>query len=56
MSKIDDVLKQTDWALLAQQKLALLAIEDNPAVDGIINFLDALQDAAAAEGYPVQWI
>ncbi|SHG88735.1 hypothetical protein [Bradyrhizobium erythrophlei] len=55
-TKIHDVLAKTDWALLAQQKLALLRIDGNPAVDGLINFLDALQDAAEADGFPVVWL
>lgn len=53
---VNQVLGQTDWVLLAEQKRALLVIENNPAVDGLINFLDALQDAAEFEGFPVVWL
>lgn len=50
------VLEQTDWTLLAKQKLALLRVDGNEMFDGLVNFLDALQDAAEAEGFPVVWL
>jgi len=51
-------LDKVDWALLHQQKLALLAIRkqhrgnssEANALSGIIHLLDALQDDAAADG------
>lgn len=54
--KIRKLFNGIDWTLLAEQKRALLDIENNSAVDGILGLIDALQDAAAAEGYPVVWL
>ena len=58
-----DVFAKTDWALLAEQKLALLhAIscapdsEQTTLLTGLLHFLDAVQDAAEAEGHPVVWL
>ena len=56
MDSMKQFLEQIDWALLAEQKLALLQIEDNKHVDGLVNFLDGFQDAAELEGYPVVWL
>lgn len=54
---INEVLKQTDWTLLAEQKLALLrAIEQEPNLEGLLNWIDALQDAAESEGFPVVFL
>lgn len=58
------VFDHTDWKLLKKQKLALLATlaeydergEENLGLAGILNWIDALQDAAAADGYPVEWL
>jgi L-asparaginase/Glu-tRNA(Gln) amidotransferase subunit D len=54
------MLDQVDWELLSQQKLVLLkrAMRPgaDPAYDGLINFLDALQDAAEQDGRPVVWL
>ena len=55
---INDVLKATNWKLLREQKLQLLGLivvnEDDErvvdALDGIINFIDAIQDAAVDSG------
>lgn len=48
-------LRRTDWAMLAVQKQVLLAHinstnQDVHALMGIVNFLDAIQDAACADG------
>lgn len=55
---LKDVAAQTDWPLLIKQKqhlhmLAALA-RKNPEhqnlIDGVLNFIDAFQDAAIADG------
>jgi hypothetical protein len=49
---VHDVLIKTDWSLLAEQKLALLETisivdsERRPPLEGLLSFLDHLQDAA----------
>lgn len=57
---VDDVMIHTDWALLAQQKLALLSMhvtrDQGRAIDGLLNWIDAIQDAAENDGYPVVWL
>jgi hypothetical protein len=60
LDSIRGVLENTDWALLARQKVELVRVvqeRDKPddPLDGLINWLDALQDAAANEGLPVVW-
>ena len=52
---VSAVLHSTDWTLLSQQKLVLL---DSPPdkIVGLINWIDAIQDAAESEGYPVVWL
>ncbi len=50
------VLLHTDWPLLSKQKLGLVALADTlpqdqtVLIDGLINFLDCLQDAVVADG------
>lgn len=65
---IEDVLNKTDWTLLSQQKQALLnaikIIDESPTRDdamlegleGILAWVDALQDAAFGEGHPVVFL
>jgi hypothetical protein len=57
---LDHVLRCTDWALLSQQKLALLAVlrsrPDPEPLDGLLHWIDAMQDAAERCGYPVVWL
>jgi biotin synthase-related radical SAM superfamily protein len=54
---VQSVLSRTDWTLLSQQKLALLkACEKDTALDGMLHFIDALQDAAEKEGHPVVFL
>ena len=56
-----DSLKNVDWDLLHEQKLALLAMRQShcdgspqrAALSGIIHLLDALQDDAVADG---RWV
>lgn len=52
---VKDVLQQTDWKLFREQKgelsnIRILTDEQQDAVAGIINFIDALQDAVVEEG------
>jgi hypothetical protein len=57
MSHIDKAIRNTDWELLAQQKLALIRLcASEPMFDGLLGFLDAIQDAAEADGLPVVWL
>jgi hypothetical protein len=55
-----DAYSKTDWALLATQKVSLLDVIDTLAegaakehLDGIVNFLDAIQDDANSQGWSV---
>jgi hypothetical protein len=58
---MDEVLRKTNWQLLAQQKVALLGAigvvhDAAEQLQGLLHFIDAVQDAAAAEGYPVVFL
>lgn len=55
MEHVKKVLDNTDWTLLAAQKRMLIEMDSDEAA-GLVNFLDALQDAAVAAGYPVVWL
>lgn len=46
---IFDVVQSIDWAELRSQKI-WLATQPVPMADGLLNLLDALQDAAVAQG------
>lgn len=60
---IKEVLDQTDWKLLCAQEAILTELaglafdrddpEEGEALNGLLAFLDALQEAAKSEGYPV---
>ena len=57
------IYENINWPLLASQKLALLsAIDDAPtperkrSLEGLLNLLDALQDDAHAQGFPVVFL
>ena len=54
MSKVTTNIASIDWAALQQQKLYLLHLtdtgHDKPAVWGVIHLIDAIQDAAVADG------
>ena len=55
---LPELFAATDWVLLRSQKAELLkAVEvpslDHKLLDGMVSFLDAVQDAADLEGYPV---
>ena len=58
-----ELYEKINWPLLANQKLALLSsIGDAPtserkhALEGLLNLLDALQDDAHAQGFPVVFL
>lgn len=52
-----EVFQNTDWTELALQKLTLINVcNDDPALDGLLHWIDALQDAAEQEGFPVVWL
>lgn len=54
---IHQVFAKTDWKLLKQQKALLIAAcQIQPQLEGLLNWVDSLQDAAEAEGYPVEWL
>jgi hypothetical protein len=55
--ELKTVLACTDWTLLSKQKLALVAKATDGAIlvkqelaDGLLHFLDAIQDAVVADG------
>lgn len=61
--KVTSVLERTDWELLRDQKGALLDLlwaqpdeQPEPKWTGLIDWLDALQDAAYDDGYPVVFL
>jgi len=63
MTTIRSTLEQTDWPLLAQQKLALIEVieicpttEQTELLQGLLHWIDALQDAAQAEGFNVVFL
>lgn len=49
------MLQRTDWKLLARQKAALVPPGrlDDETRTGLLNWIDAIQDAAEQDGYPV---
>jgi hypothetical protein len=57
MDNLRNAMKATDWALLSAQKQALVMsdLPDGP-LDGLLNWIDALQDAAEKDGFPVVWL
>lgn len=62
------VLDRTDWAMLRDQKQRLVETiakleksrfphaPRDQLLEGLLNFLDALQDAAEIDGYPVVFL
>ena len=48
------VLENTDWKLLREQKQALVNVTYNldvPDLEGLVSWIDAIQDAAVKEGF-----
>jgi hypothetical protein len=65
MTNLEGAFHKVDWALLAQQKLTLLRTINLVALNGsdmannltgILNLLDAVQDAAEKDGFPVVFL
>jgi hypothetical protein len=65
MTNLEAVFHKVDWTLLAQQKLTLLramnllALSGNDIANnlsGVLHFLDAVQDAAKADNFPVVFL
>lgn len=51
MQNITQALKNTDWALFVKQKQALIAAcEDHAELEGLVNWIDQLQDALVEDG------
>lgn len=56
---IDEVFRNTDWAELRKQKRNLseiqasLTVPQNELIEGLLSFLDRVQDAAVFAGFPV---
>jgi len=46
-------MKRMDWRMLRMQKSWLLQ-QTHPVADGLVNLIDALQDAAVADGIATQ--
>lgn len=60
LDNVQTVLDRTDWTKLRDQKAALIeilsAIKDDELIDGLLNWLDAIQDAAEMDGYRVKFL
>lgn len=62
--KIAHVMDRTNWKMLAKQKLSLvellfgerLAPPEQEHLQGILHWIDALQDAAEIDGFPVVFL
>jgi hypothetical protein len=63
--KINHVMAGTNWNMLAEQKLALSRVirtQDERGnfataeyLTGLLHWIDAIQDAAALDGFAVTW-
>ena len=65
MTNLEAAFHKVDWQLLAQQKLSLLRAmnllalsgsETTNNLSGILHFLDAIQDAAKKDDFPVVFL
>lgn len=63
--KISNTMSKTDWKLLSQQKLTLVTLLSMPnrlidsekePLEGLLNWIDSVQDAAEEDGFPVVWL
>lgn len=63
-TNVHDVMSRTDWAAMRDQKIDLLtAISQYPALEGLLNWIDELQDAVVADDiataeevfWPMDW-
>lgn len=50
MASVTETFQRIDWKLLRKQKKWLLKQRPDEKADGLINLLDALQDAAVEDG------
>lgn len=56
MKNVRQALERVDWNVLLDQKMVLLkACDRYPDLEGLLNFVDAIQDAAERDGFPVQF-
>lgn len=59
MSNLEEMFCKVDWALFAKQKGALvkLLLTDEPPdtalLEGLLSFIDAVQDAAEKDHFPM---
>jgi len=65
MTNLEEAFTNVDWALLAQQKLTLLRTINLVALNGtdtagnltgILHLIDAIQDAAEKDHFPVVFL
>jgi hypothetical protein len=68
MTKIDKTITHTDWQLLSEQKMTLIKLLNADLPDGLfsetvgshlnglLNFIDAIQDAAHDDGHAVVFL
>ena len=63
MKNLEQAFRNVDWALLAEQKRTLLGVlvaftntETANNLSGILHFLNALQDAAKKDKFPVVFL
>jgi hypothetical protein len=63
MSAIEKTFARTNWELLAEQKVALLAAiavahdaQQTLHLTGLLNWIDAVQDSAEKDGYAVVFL
>lgn len=54
---VSDVFRNTDWKLLSKQKLILIAACNRfEELEGLLNWIDSIQEAAEDAGFPVVWL
>jgi hypothetical protein len=54
---VSDVFHNTDWKLLSKQKLHLIsACNRFEELEGLLNWIDSIQEAAEDAGFPVVWL
>lgn len=60
MTNLRDVFERVNWKLLAAQKRTLIESLDSQGnsenLEGVLNLLDAIQDAAEKDGFPVVFL
>ena len=53
MKNLEAAFTNVDWVLLVQQKQTLVSTINLVALNGILHLIDAIQDAAQKDGFPV---